>query len=324
MRSKRSGFTLIELLVVIGIITTLATLIIAIAPRFGERQRASRGASMLQSWLNLAKQRAMRDRRPVGIRMPHQDTSSYVGTLEYIEVPDEAIGGSVTVPYPGQSDYHYVQLNTPAVFSPGAVNALIMPGDTILIPGPGYAPRRIVGLGPPQAQSTGSSNMSYQLILDQPLNPTPTTTTAYRISRRARPIVGETVLQMPKDIAIDISYAPNTPQGVAPAWFRMFPPLANTGGTSPFDILFSPGGQVIGAEGNLGSRICLWVRDISLPAPDPTQLPPGYNTLVTVYTRTGLVTSHEIDTSGLVPNVNLTSNTWNPFRFTQDGLSSGY
>ena len=42
----------------------------AVAPRFGERQRPSRGAGQLQSWLNLAKNRALRDQRPRGIRLP--------------------------------------------------------------------------------------------------------------------------------------------------------------------------------------------------------------------------------------------------------------
>jgi hypothetical protein len=110
----------------------------------------------------------------------------------------------------------------------------------------------------------------------------------------------------------------------------MFPALSNTGGGNPFDILFSPAGQVIGAEGSLGSRICLWVRDVSLNTPssaftsdptisDPTQMPPGYNTLITIYTKTGQVTAHEIDPQFLTPGSN-----WNPFYFTQDGLTSGY
>ena len=98
----------------------------------------------------------------------------------------------------------------------------------------------------------------------------------------------------------------------------MFPATANTGGANPFDILFSPAGQVIGTEGNLGSRICLWVRDISLGDPSPAQMPPGYNTLITIYTRTGNVAAHDINPTYLTPGAN-----WNPFQFTQDGLTSG-
>jgi prepilin-type N-terminal cleavage/methylation domain-containing protein len=334
---RRPGVTLIELLVVIGIITTLATMIVALAPRFGERQRASRGASQLQGWLNLAKQRALRDRRPVGIRMPWLPADAtlpagvgYSRQLQYIEVPDESIGGTVTVPYPVAANvtpnYSVIQLATTATITPGAQNALLMPGDVMLIPGPGYAPRQVVSVQP------GSTAGTYQVQLDQPLTATPSTTNAYRVSRKARPIVGEPVLQLPKDIAIDIS---RDVTNTIPSWYRMFPGTANSNGTQPFDILFSPAGQVIGAEGSLGSRICLWVRDVSFNDPDPPagmpaiypsgsqatdprKLPPGYNTLITIYTRTGNITAHEVNPAYLTPGAN-----WNPFQFTQDGLSSG-
>jgi len=358
----RRGLTLIELLVVIMIITALATLIIAVGPKFGERQRASRGASMLQSWLNLAKQRALRDGRPVGIRLPvvpgastnpspvYQFASSYVREVSYVEVPDENIGGTVTVPFPstGTPDYRYIGLTTSVQFTPVSAAALIQAGDVFVFldkPLAAYAPRRVAPTnpqGPDDSVALVSTNSTvnppqytYRIRLDQPLPPAPFTTQSYQVSRRARPLVGEPVLQLPQDIAIDISrqYDPNNPNAL-PTWYRLFPPTSNTGGGYPFDILFSPSGQVIGAEGNLGSRLCLWVRDVSINTPsaaygndptisDPTQLPPGDNTLITVFTRTGQVASHPIDPSGLVPNATPTSNTWNPFRFTQDGLSSG-
>jgi prepilin-type N-terminal cleavage/methylation domain-containing protein len=344
---RRPGVTLIELLVVIGIITALATMIVAIAPRFGERQRASRGASQLQSWLNLAKQRALRDRRPVGIRMPYLANSSFVTELQYVELPDEGVGGTVTVPYPpnpnNAPDYQFIKFVTPVQFTPNdqqlqnSPSALIQTGDAITFPDRPlgvYSMRRIAPtkLPPPPTPDDGVMYVSkdtsvnpvlytYRVRLDQPLPPANFTTQSHIFTRKARPVVGEPVLQLPKDIAIDISRDPANP----PKWYRMFPPTANTSGTQPFDILFSPAGQVIGAEGNLGSRICLWVRDVSLGDPGPTELPPGYNTLITIYTRTGHVTAHEVDSNkvNLTPNVGLNP-TWNPFQFTQDGLTSGY
>ena len=66
------------------------------------------------------------------------------------------------------------------------------------------------------------------------------------------------------------------------------------------------------------------IRDVSLdPNPTAAAMPLGYNTLITVYTRTGHVTSHPIDPLGLIPNSKQNPTTWNPFRFTQDGLTSG-
>jgi type II secretory pathway pseudopilin PulG len=358
--------TLIELLVVIGIITALATLIVAVAPRFGERQRSSRGASMLQSWLNLAKQRAVRDQRPVGIRLPHIQGLPYVTEVSYIEVPDEAVGGTIQVPFDPNyppvpyktaapapylapaTAYQFIKLVTTVQFDPTVPTAILQPGDVVTFPDKAlaaYSLRRIADVrqpstmvplpSPPVPNSfVGANNTvfyNYFILLDQPLPSTPFTTQSHQFVRKARPVVGEPVLQLPKDIAIDIDFdVVNQP----PTWSRMFPPLANTGGTGPFDILFSPAGQVIGYEGNLGSRICLWVRDVSLNTTgpyvnndanrtDPTQLPPGDNTLITVYTRTGHVTAHPIDPSGLLPNSSSNPYSWDPFRFTQDGLSSG-
>jgi prepilin-type N-terminal cleavage/methylation domain-containing protein len=368
---RRPGVTLIELLVVIAIITALATMIVAIAPRFGERQRASRGASQLQSWLNLAKQRALRDRRPVGIRMPivtgtsassdprYQFASQYVREVMYVEVPDEGIGGTMEVPfdyepirqnpnrppYPSSAtEYQFVNLQTTVLFDPTLPTALLQPGDVITFTDrqmANYLQRRIIDVqkppsGSPVPQSTtvnGVTYYNYRIQLDQILPPAQFATRTFVVSRRARPVVGEPVLQLPKDIAIDISrqYDPTKPNAL-PTWYRMFPPTSNTGGGNPFDILFSPAGQVIGAEGNLGSRICLWVRDVSINTPsssfnndpmisEPFDRPPGYNTLITIYTRTGHVTAHEINPAGLIIT---NTNPWNPFLFTQDGLTSGY
>ena len=58
-------------------------------------------------------------------------------------------------------------------------------------------------------------------------------------------------------------------------------------------------------------------------ATDPYKMPPGDNALITVYTRTGQVAWHPVDPSGLVPNPRPGGTTWNPFKYTQDGLSSG-
>jgi prepilin-type N-terminal cleavage/methylation domain-containing protein len=344
---RRRGFTLIELLVVMGIIAALATMLIVLAPAFGDRQRSSRGASMLQSWLNLAKQRAIRDRRPVGVRLPAlpAGTYPYITEVQYIEVPDEGIGGTVTVPFPAANpDYQFIQLTTNVLFTPNDPTALIQTGDVFNFldrPMGAYSARRVTPTNPWPAADDSVTLVSnsppvytYKIRLDVPLPAAPTfSTQSFTVTRHARPVVGEAVLQLPKDIAIDIDRDFANTQ---PGWYRMFPPTANTGGGNPFDILFSPAGQVIGNEGNLGSRICLWVRDASLNTTgpnvgndpnrtDPTVIPPGVNTLITVYTRTGHVTSHPVapydqltGKSLLVPGTS-----WNPFQFTQDGLTSG-
>jgi len=309
----------------------IATLIVAVAPRFGERQRATRGAGQLQSWLNLAKQRAVRDQRPGGIRIPSSATQ-YIDELLYVEQPDETVGGTLSVftDSAGSPDYRSVVLSTTIQFSNTDPTGLVQPGDVIYFrdkPLAAYQPRRIVSVSNP----VGSGPYSYQLVLDRPVPPAQFSLQSYSIVRKPRPIVGEPILQLPKDIAIDVDRDFVNPQ---PTWYRMFPATANNGGTGPFDIMFTPSGQVY-VNGFTGlSRICLWVRDVSLNTTgpnvinaanrtDPTVLPPGENMLITVYTRTGHVTSHPVDPAGLVPTTNPNNPTWNPFRFTQDAMSSG-
>jgi prepilin-type N-terminal cleavage/methylation domain-containing protein len=65
----RKGFTLIELLVVMALIAVLATFAIMFFPNAASAQRESRAATQVQGWLNIAKQRALRDQKPHGIRL---------------------------------------------------------------------------------------------------------------------------------------------------------------------------------------------------------------------------------------------------------------
>jgi hypothetical protein len=340
----------VELLVVIAVIVALLGLVAAVAPRFGERQRPSRGAGQLQSWLNLAKQRALRDQRPRGIRIPNVANNAagyaYVTEVQFIELPEVFTGGKLWVPYNNSSTadrYSYVYISEVEMPTQSdSVNAAVLPGDVLKVDEPNWEPRRIRAITPttyPQIPGT-----VYLLTLDQDLGgpypivppvvppgtpqprqyPTqpPPPTEAYRILRAARPLPGEPLLTLPKDVGIDISRGPNNPSNNnLPDWYRFYPPSGNTGGSGPFDILFDPSGRVIGYESTLGSRICMWVRDISTDF-GPTQMPDGDNTLITIYTRTGQVSAHPIDPSGLTYSATQ-PNPWNPFRFTQDGRSSG-
>jgi prepilin-type N-terminal cleavage/methylation domain-containing protein len=242
--------------------------------------------------------------------------------------------------------------NTIPVLPPDP-NATVRVGDILNIHGsgegvqftvagadPGPAPRRIVriedgGIG---ADPSGKPAHLYFVQIDRPVVHNSTApnwlkphTGQYVIYRQPRPMAGEPVLQMPRDVGIDFSRElhPNEKNNsAAPAnwtgfnWYRFYPPVP-TGGGSAMEILFHPNGSVMGYFGTNYARICLWVRDVSTHVTDGRQLPPGDNSLITVYTRTGMVASHPIDPSGLIPNTKDNKTLWNPFRFTQDSLLSG-
>jgi prepilin-type N-terminal cleavage/methylation domain-containing protein len=359
--TARRGITLIELLVVIVIFVGLAAMIMAVAPRFGERQAPSRGASQLQSWLSLAKQLALRDQRPRGIRLVPPSglfDAQYVTELVYIEQPEDFRADSFTIPKipsrvvvpaslqqslnpvvprpagvpansPDYSQIRIIDTGNSVPYLPPNPLAPIQVGDIIhitdLYPD---KPRRILGVSKP-ANNPTTVILQLDQWLDAPTRapwPQADTQTGYIIYRQPRPMAGEPTLQLPKGVGIDISRdpTPNIP-ATSQAWHRTFPQI-NSGGGQPFDILFAPSGQVLGPFGASTSRICLWVRDITQDwntQAQLTQMPPGDNTLITIHTRTGQVTSHPVDPSGLVPNVPNGPKTWDPFRFTYDSKSSG-
>jgi hypothetical protein len=186
-------------------------------------------------------------------------------------------------------------------------------------------PRRVVGI----VQQAAGMLLTLDHEMEPPTNPSaprPPASMDYRFYRAAQPIAGEPTLQLPRGVAIDISRE-QTAKGL-PSWYRLYPPTANALQAQPMDILFDPTGQVIGATGRASNRICLWVRDVSQNitsstvsndpnATEPTVLPPGDNSIITIYTRSGLIAAHPVDETGLKLK------NWNPFRFTQDGRSSG-
>jgi type II secretory pathway pseudopilin PulG len=364
--THRRGVTLIELLVVITIFIALATMIVMAAPRFGQQQAPSRGASQLQSWLNLARAMAIRDQRPRGLRLLPPTNSvtntvpldaNYCRELIYIEQPDhfkpgidnQAFDSRLSVPAkasnqfpPGSmvapDEFRFVRLtNTQGTITslPPDPLAPIWIGDVLHVTDPDVGakdfPRRVLNITP----VTGDPD-DFIVELDKPLIPLTAavpapppqySTGAFIFYRQPRPMVGEPTLQLPRDVGIDFSREANPPPGQQSRWHRFYP-LTPTGGGQPIDILFSPDGHLMGSLAALSSRVNLWVRDVSQDWNDLTTqvpvMPPGDNTLISIHTRTGLVTAHPIDPSGLqMENSSTAQLEWNPFRFTQDSLSSG-
>lgn len=96
LSQARRGLTLIELIVVISMIAVLAGIIAVVAPKFGEHSRVPDAARQLTGWLQIARQRAIRDRAPRGVRFvggpqataPDGFQALY-SRFVYIEQPEE-------------------------------------------------------------------------------------------------------------------------------------------------------------------------------------------------------------------------------------------
>jgi type II secretory pathway pseudopilin PulG len=328
----RAGFTLVELLVATLLMIILASLSLMILPALNQGQQTTQAASQLQQWIEVAKQRAAKDRAPRGIRLlfdpPAVPGQFRVSRLEYIEQPDPyTLHGTIAVNGPMNGMVNPSVANTTAaingvvtfgkvIFAPsspqktltGGYNPTdptksqlwpVQPGDCLELAGVVYKISNVTGL--------------YSLQLSPPYPPIAVATTNYRILRQPRPL-GDDIMQMEQNIVIDI-----TPRNIggAPGHLDlpivMPPPPATT--PVPLDIMFAPDGRMIptiGSAPNLASydRVILWVRDVTVPDGQ------GDPALVVVYPRTGLIAAHPVDIDPVTGA--LTS----PYTFTTSGQRS--
>src|SRR5262245_3604115 len=89
---RRWAFTLIEMLVVITLILILMTIAAAMFPRFAENQRVIKGADQVSLALLNAKQRALRDRLPTGVRFEF-DAAGRANRMIYVRQVDDYVNG---------------------------------------------------------------------------------------------------------------------------------------------------------------------------------------------------------------------------------------
>jgi hypothetical protein len=110
--------------------------------------------------------------------------------------------------------------------------------------------------------------------------PTPvlTPTWQYKVIRQPRVLQGEEALQLPQNVAIDLVNTNN----YQPQW---------ASGVQSIDILFSPSGTVIDKQGAFETLV-LRVRDTTQDITTD-----GDQTLLAIYTRTGLTATYPVDVS---------------------------
>jgi prepilin-type N-terminal cleavage/methylation domain-containing protein len=295
-RTSRRGFTLIELMVVIIIIVLIAGIAAYVAPRLEQSQKATRGASQLSSWLLIAKQRALRDRVPTGLRLI-ADANNLVREVQYVQQPDPFTGGSVGhLPNDPLNVVTFTADLTGGFSASAADQSSVQPGDYLEVQGGGqvYLIKQVTGPTTPGGPSQALLSRNFQqdgVIIQN-----------YRILRQPRRLAGEEPLPMPQDVVIDFSTNPSTNLP-----YSQNAPIRTVGATPFAEIMFSPSGGVVGQGTATADKIILWVRDATRD-----NVTDGEPVLVSIQVRTGMVASNPVDVTGT-----------DKYSFTRDPRASG-
>jgi len=300
---RRAGFTLVELLVAMGIIVLLTGLLVAMLPSLASQTAEANGAANLQGWLNVARQKAIRNQSPFGLRLFIPDvTTMYVTNCQYIEQPDDFASGST--PNGGGAPVAQVQVTTATTLvANDTINfaPAIAGGQNVDLTG-GFGIGSDPSLWPVQLGDFVEINSSglmhritaiptpIQLVLATGTpNPIGTGTTNWRILRAPRPI-GEEQLALPTGVIVDLSAA-TSGYGFVPPLFSLTNNGVVVGGYA--DVLFSPSGSVITPGAPQQAFTALWVRqpDTS-PNGNPNNPFAGTPTVIAVFQGTGLVAAY--------------------------------
>jgi type II secretory pathway pseudopilin PulG len=302
--SPRPAFTLVELIVVIGIVLALAALIVLIFPRLQDSQRVAKGADILQGQLFLAKQMALRDQVPRGVRL--FGSNGQYTSLQLIEQPLPYSVGQVTGlvpvnPPPPQPPSPYsppytlqfsgnsaaVQAQLVNDFANGAIqmgdyinlNFNNPGGDSYTTISP-HALHRITA-NPNSASLTLTISTAPSSSLVNAPNPTlGGVPWNYQVIRSPRAMVGQQPVLLPDSVAITV---------------------LNSG---PTDILFDPSGVALGSGGvQIPGKVVFLLSDPTGGTPEQM--------LVAVYTRAGNILAQP-----LAPGAD-------PQAFLKDGSTSG-
>lgn len=349
--ARRVGFTLVELLVAIAIAIAILGLALYVANSATfESYKVVGSGDRLSQWLMIAKNRALRDKTPRGIRLfvttnPATPTLQQVTECAYIEQPDAWIpsdpgtkfqvffkwsGSAYTsntsanpAPQPNVTGNVYLTLsgNDVAAFSAAGVQQ----GDTIVVPDIGIACQALSGPTAPDADAPAGVSFQFSVALLPDLGAANTNTTGstptvatyqtsnFGIYRQPQLLLGEPTLQIPSGMAIDVA---NSVEGSSTL------PLSGTSPNQFYDILFAPGGEVIGkTTGFIG----LLLRDVNrVPAsvqlgttPNPNDYDKaGEMIAVAIYTRTGAIATQPVaNVAGQAGG--------DQFNFAKDAINTG-
>jgi prepilin-type N-terminal cleavage/methylation domain-containing protein len=290
----RAALTLIELLVVIFLISIIAGLTAwYVAPSFQDNKNVVRGLDRVAQFLLIAKQRALRDQAPRGLRFVVNN--GLATQVQLVELPDNYSVGSVLT---------------------AAGNAVTLQGAGVDLIGPGNPADVTLNTGwvIQPGDYFRCQNSNYPILNGLTLNsfvlrdPIPGTTTIpaasqYQIIRQTRPISGEAPIDLPTNVVVDLATVSSvSPTNQVPSGVY---PTPNIPGNPVYEIVFDIGGGVMNRGGS--APICLIVRDATADNP----LDPNTTRVLAIYPRTGMVATHPVSPTG------------NPVQFALNGTSSG-
>ncbi len=339
--AARPAFTIIELLVAMALAVTLLGLAVAVSQSSAfDSYKTVGSADRVSQWMLVAKNRALRDRAPRGVRLIMDSTGSTCREIAYIEMPEPYIvppGARLALVYSASGSP--LMITDKQVFLTGVsyadFSASVSVGDLFTIPelGGAYKVDAIADAsGYPAASkpagatielSVGLNPTDHKLRLPdlgaaysptpgagQPLNPVYVTAN-FGIYRQARPLLGEPTQQLPLGMVIDLASSVKTGPPMSPIYNHNIPLVGVNR-----DILFAPSGEVMFASEGL--IVCL-MRDINrnpaaIDLTNQTDLDKaGQMILIAIYAKTGAIA-----TQNVAP---ISQN--DPYKFAKDGINTG-
>ncbi len=312
IEGSRAAFTLVEMLVVITIMLVMMGVTVAVINVSVEGERIRSGARQVQSYLAGARDRATFAGRPCGVRF-FLDTldSTIVRSMVYIQVPEDWQRGSFTVAVNqlgNQTDLSSSLLveelqngatTTEWLSIDFLLNTNLIRKPKIMIQGHWYT---VVGKG--NLTLPGQNNLVQRyLTIRPPFRGSVGTRVAegeYRLQLQPAFMPGQEPVLLPAGVAIDLDQCRRTngsafAETLPPSWYT-------TSGYLPaLDVLFSPNGTVVGPEASKGV-IHLLINDVtdsgqdlfSIDLPTVTTKNQSDKRVVTLFTRTGYVTTSEL------------------------------
>lgn len=302
---KRYAFTLTELLVAVAIIILLTLLVLSFFPR-RETTAAIDAASQIESTLAGAKARALREGRPVGVRLLTSDNYRTFYGMQLIVQPSNyaPIGNGIRLELPTGFDIQAANQNAGPVVGNTArqvgvsLQGSVDVGDYLEIVEVTPSIHRIEAIdfatgtmtlaATKQQIDTDGDGIPDQWWVDGVPNVNSTARASllnnYRYIRGPRPLMGEPPIQFPRDVLIVGA------SGVVPTSLNI--PVSRFG---EYELWFSPSGQLLNAN---GQRIVLWIQDTNGVAKP---------ILLCIHSATGAIRSVPVGDAG------------SEFAFTQDG-----